>query len=127
MMRALSPIRRRVTILLALLIAATSLISVLQATATNAASIPRSQNIALVPDANGRVDSGGTFPTAGFPNGYAPTFSNVSPEDIRDAAVNPIGSGFDTVVLNSICDIADFLSNAQFKSPLSRSSRVGAS
>jgi hypothetical protein len=88
----------------------------IRATPTHAASFPRSQNVALVPDAGGRTNNGGTFPITGFPDNYAPNFSNVSPEDIRDAATDPIGSGFDTVVLNSICDIADFLANVQFKS-----------
>lgn len=85
------------------------------AAATAGSGFPRSQNIALVPDVHGQEDHGGAFPTTGFPDGYAPVFTNVRPEAIRDNATDPIGSGYDTIVLNSICGIAGFLSNGQFK------------
>jgi hypothetical protein len=82
-----------------------------------AAGFPRSQNVALVPSAAGQQDFGGVLPTSGFPDGYAPTFTNVSPESIRDAPTDPlVAGGFDTVVLVGICRIADFLANPQFKS-----------
>lgn len=81
-----------------------------------ALATPKSQSVALVPNAQGRTFLGGTLPTSGFPNGYAPTYSNITPESIRDNASNPIGTGFDTVVLVGICDIGSFLANAQFKS-----------
>jgi hypothetical protein len=82
----------------------------------SATSIPRSQNIALVPNAGGRFNNGGTLPTSGFPN-YAPTFTNVSQDSIRNDAVDPLTTGgFDTVVLNGICDIASYLADPQFKS-----------
>lgn len=85
------------------------------AAAATGRGFPRSQNIALVPDTGGQEDHGGSFPTSGFPNGYAPVFTNVSAEAIRDNATDPIGSGYDTVVLNSLCGIAGFLSSGQFK------------
>jgi hypothetical protein len=93
-----------------------AVLSALQVAPSNAASFLKSETVALVPDADGRTNNGGSFPTTGFPDGYAPSFSNVSLEDIRDAATNPIGSGFDTVVLNSVCDIGIFLADVQFKS-----------
>jgi endonuclease/exonuclease/phosphatase family metal-dependent hydrolase len=83
-----------------------------------AAQFPRSQAIALVPNASGRFQFGGVLPTSGFPGGYSPSFTNISPESIRDAAQDPLAAGYDTVVLNGICDIADFLSNSQFKARL---------
>lgn len=81
----------------------------------DAAGFPRSESIALVPNASGRQSGGGTFPTSGFPNGYAPTFTDVAIESIRDGATNPIAAGFDTVVLNSVCDIGSFLADPEFK------------
>lgn len=68
-----------------------------------------------MPDASGRQDNGGTFPTSGFPGGYAPSFTNITPEAIRGDATNPL-AGFDTVVLNGINHIDTFLANAQCKS-----------
>ncbi len=94
-------------------IAAAALVGAIPATAQ--AAVPQSANVALVPNAQGRSNFGGTLPTTGFPGGYAPTFTNVTVESIRDAAANPL-TGFDTVVLNGICDISTFLANAQFKS-----------
>jgi hypothetical protein len=114
-MRAIVVSRRQISTLLALLISAT-VFSTLQVAPSNAASFLKSQTIALVPDAGGRTNNGGSFPTTGFPGGYAPSFSDVSLEDIRDAATNPIDSAFDTVVLNSVCDIGAFLADVQFKS-----------
>jgi lysophospholipase L1-like esterase len=84
--------------------------------AASAAAIPRSQTIALVPDADGRFNHGGTLPTSGFPN-YTPTFTNITPDSIRDDAVDPLASGgYDTLVLNGICDIATYLASPNFKS-----------
>jgi len=85
--------------------------------ATAATSFPFSQNIALVPSADGLNNNGGALPTSGFP-GYTPIFTPISPDSIRDDASNPLATGFDTVVLNGICDISSYLSNAQFKSRL---------
>src|SRR5690242_18409482 len=77
-----------------------------------------SQNIAIIPSATGRTNLGGVLNTSGFPAGYAPTFTQVLPETIRDAAANPL-VGFDTAVLVGICDIGPtFLANAQFKARL---------
>ena len=81
-----------------------------------ASGFPRSERVALVPNAGGRQNNGGVFPTSGFPDGYAPVFTDVSIESIRDNLADPVASGFDTLLLNSICDIGGFLSNAQFKS-----------
>jgi hypothetical protein len=81
----------------------------------SATPFTHSSRVALVPDQYGRENHGGTLPTSGFPDGYAPTFGTVTAETIRDGADDPL-SQYDTVVLNSICDIASFLSNAVFKS-----------
>ena len=77
-----------------------------------------SQRVALVPHARGLSSHGGTFPTSRFPGGYAPTFTNVAIEAIRDSPGDPLTAGYDTVLLNGVCDIAGFLSNAAFKSRL---------
>jgi len=85
----------------------------------SAAGYPRSQRVAMVPDAGGRNNNGGTLPTAAFPDSYAPQFTNVTIESIRDDATDPLVVGeFDTVVLNTVCDVATFLGNPQFKSRL---------
>ena len=77
----------------------------------------QSTAIALVPNAGGRSDNGGTLPTSNLTGGYAPIFVNVPVEFIRDNATDPLVSGgYDTVVLVGICDINNFLSNNQFKS-----------
>lgn len=111
--------------LVALLVISTGILAVPLAASSEAASIPRSQNIALVPNQFGRFNFGGTLPTGGFPDGYAPSFTSISPESIRDEAANPIASGLDTIVLNGICDISSFLDNAQFKSRIENFVRTG--
>lgn len=74
-----------------------------------------SKKIALVPNAGGRYNYGGTLPTT-F-NCYAPNFVNVSVESIRDYATDPlVAGGYDTVALVGICDINSFLSHNQFRS-----------
>ena len=92
------------------------IVEVVEAPPAAATAFAKSQGVALVPNANGAQNNGGTLPTSGFPGGYGPSFTDISPESIRDSVINPIASGFDTVVLNGICDIASFLANAQFKS-----------
>src|SRR5437867_6338869 len=76
----------------------------------------RSQNIALVPSAIGRINMGGTLPTSivgrlGVPAGYSPSFTQVLPETIATGGAGVL-SGFDTAALVGICDIGDFLSGA---------------
>ncbi len=74
-----------------------------------------SKKIALVPNAGGRYNYGGSLPTA--LNCYVPDFVDLSVEAIRDNATDPlVAGGYDTVVLVGICDINNFLSNNQFKS-----------
>jgi hypothetical protein len=84
---------------------------------------PYSQNVALVPDADGLYNHGGTMPTTNFPDfedtsSYTPTFTNLSPDNIRDDAVDPIvAGGFDTVVLMCIEDspnLGAYLDDATF-------------
>lgn len=87
-------------------------------------SHPYSQNVALVPNASGLYDHGGTLPTSGFgnlPDGitpFTPTFTNLHPNNIRDDATDPIvAGGYDTVVLNAIEDspnLGAYLNNATF-------------
>jgi len=63
-------------------------------------ALTESNNVALVPDANGWNSHGGYLPTTGFPGGYSPTFTDLSPTSIRDDAADPIvAGGYDTVVL----------------------------
>lgn len=106
--------RRTVSLVVAIALVGQLLVNVVPSPA-EAAGFPQSQNIAMVPNAFGRINHGGTLPTSGFPS-YSPDFTDISPEAIRDDATNPIGSGFDTVVLNGMCDIATFLADAEFKS-----------
>lgn len=80
-----------------------------------ASGFVRSEKVALVPNPNGQEDHGGAFPTTGFPDGYAPQFSNVSVSSIRDDATNPLDAGYDTVVLNSLCQIGSELASRTFK------------
>jgi Big-like domain-containing protein len=99
-----------------ILIFALSLIGVFAAPAQPALADTRSQNIALVPSAQGRINMGGTLPTSivgrqGVPAGYSPAFTMVLPETIATGGAGVL-SGFDTVALVGICDIGDFLSGA---------------
>jgi lysophospholipase L1-like esterase len=71
--------------------------------------------VALVPDASGLSASGGSLPTSGLPGGYAPTFTSIDTDAVRDAAVDPL-AGYDTVVLNGICNISEFLARPLFES-----------
>ena len=105
--------------LLAILVSAgvfSAVLGVTGAPLATAAGFPQSENIALVPNASGRQSGGGVFPTSGFPDGYSPTFTDVPIEAIRDDLVDPIAGNYDTVLLNSICDIGAFLADGQFKS-----------
>ncbi len=102
-----------------IVVAALAFAAVTSGTAQAAAN---SQNVALVPDDDGDSDyggdSGGTLPTSGFPDGYAPSFTNLDPEDIADGTqANPL-TAFDTVVLVQLCSVGDFLADADFKSRL---------
>ena len=72
-----------------------------------------SQNVALVESADG--GNGGTFPTSGFPNSYAPSFTDVSVSSIEDPTTNPL-TGFDTVVFVQLGDIGTYLANSTFQS-----------
>jgi hypothetical protein len=84
--------------------------------ATGAAANAQSNNIALVPGPAGQAGNGGDLPTSNFPNGYAPSFTNVAIADIDDGTIaNPL-DGFDTVVLAQVCDIGTHLSDSDFKS-----------
>lgn len=80
--------------------------------ASPAAAAAKSTNVLLVPAASG--PHGGAFPTTGYPTGYAPTFTT--------GALSLIESGqlaaYDTVVLVQVCNIANYLSNATFKTNL---------
>lgn len=80
----------------------------------------RSNYIALVPNPGGLFGFGGALPTSGFSGGYAPLFLNLDPLRISDAGRPDPLSGFDTVVLNGICDIGSsrWLGNATFRSRL---------
>jgi hypothetical protein len=76
-----------------------------------------SSNVALIPNAYGLAGNGGFLVTSGFPFGYSPTFTNLDPASIRDAATDPIAAGgYDTIVLVQIDYIQNWLSNATFKS-----------
>lgn len=86
------------------------------ATPVLAAALARSQNVAIVPGPSGQAHHGGILPTTGFPSGYAPAFTNVSPTAIADGtASDPIATGFDTVVLVQLCDIGTYLADTDFK------------
>ncbi|MGB3952168.1 MAG: Ig-like domain-containing protein [Solirubrobacterales bacterium] len=74
-----------------------------------------SQNVLMVPSPNGEGSHGGALPTSGFPDGYAPAFSNADPDDIADGTIaNPL-IGIDTVVLVQLCRIGDLLADSDFK------------
>jgi len=111
--------RRVVTLALILVL---SLVGTFAAPARQALALTRSQNIALVPDAGGKFNFGGTLPTAisgqpGVPLGYSPSFTNVNPNTIATGGGGVL-SGFDTVVLVGLCDIGTYLSGgfgANFK------------
>lgn len=81
------------------------------------AALSQSEKVALVPSAQGQEGNGGELPTAGFPNGYAPQFTEVLPTEIANAASDPL-TAFDTVALVQICDIGDYLAMPTFKSRL---------
>jgi hypothetical protein len=83
----------------------------------NPAQAAASQKVAFVPSDSGQAGNGGTLPTAGFPGGYAPTFTDVSLASIRDGATDPLPA-FDTVVLVQVCDIGTYLGNTQFRTRL---------
>ncbi len=77
----------------------------------------QSEIVALVPSDSGRFASGGVLSTVGFAGGYAPLILIVDPLVVADATkTNPL-PGFDTVVLNGICDIGSntFLGSATFR------------
>jgi len=79
-------------------------------------ALSQSQNVALVPNAYGLANNGGCLPTSGFPGGYSPTFTNLSPYSIRDDPTDPIAAGgFDTVVFVQIDYIQNWLSYPNFK------------
>jgi len=107
---------RRFGFVLALLMSSIGFLALAQP----ALALTRSQNVALVPSATGKFNFGGTLPTAiagqpGVPAGYSPTFANVSPDAIANGSIaNPI-TGFDTVVLVGLCDIGNYLADADFK------------
>ena len=88
----------------------------------------KSRKVALVPDPSGFTPNGGQLSNKDFAGGYAPTFTNVNALLVGDATVpNPL-IGYDTVVLNGICDIGDnnippgqgprFLRNETFRNRL---------
>lgn len=107
---------KKINLILALVI---FIITLLFSVVADVYALPQSSKIALVPNAGGRTNNGGTLPTSNFIGGYAPTFVNVTVESIRDNATDPLAAGgFDTVVLVGICDINTFLSNTQFKTRL---------
>jgi hypothetical protein len=99
------------------LIVALALVGTLAGPAYPAVAVTaRSQNIALVPDAHGKFNFGGTLPTSiigrpGVPSGYSPSFTNVSPNTIATGGSSVL-SGFDTVVLVGLCDIGLYLNPA---------------
>jgi hypothetical protein len=84
------------------------------------ASLPTgksSSKVALVPGPTGLAGNGGTLPTSGFPGGYSPTFVNLSPDNIKNDASDPIVAGnFDTVVFVQIYNIQNYLASSTFKS-----------
>jgi len=85
--------------------------------ASSASGLPRSVNVLLVPNATGQEPHGGTYPTTGFPGGFAPTFTSGSLSSIQNAATDPL-TAYDTVVLVQVCGIDTYLQNATFKSRL---------
>lgn len=117
-MCVLRSIRSRRLLVVLIAIAAFIVSGIPATSSVGAQSYPRSQRVALVPNASGEEDHGGAFPTSGFPDVYSPSFDTVSPAAIRDDASDPLLNGYDTVVLNSICAIGSYLANATFKERL---------
>lgn len=79
-----------------------------------AGAATQSANVLLVPSAYGQADNGGTFPTSGFPGGFAPTFTEGSLSVIQNGQL----AGYDTLVLVQVCDIDEYLANTTFKNNL---------
>lgn len=79
-------------------------------------ALPQSSKVALVPDKFGLHPHGGSVPTSGFPGGFAPTFTDLDPNSIKNDPIDPItAGGYDTVVLVMMDYIQDWLSDATFK------------
>jgi hypothetical protein len=94
-------------------VAALALMAVM---AAGASANSQSNNIALVPSPNGEEPHGGALPTSGFPDGYSPSFTNVTSAQIEDGSSPDPLAGFDTVVLAQVCNIDVHLSDPDFKS-----------
>jgi hypothetical protein len=109
---------RTVTIL-ALVLFALSLLST-SIKPANALVFPRSSNVALVPGAScangGTLYTGSSWPDVPPNSGF--TFTNLSPNSIRDDAVDPIAAGgYDTVMLMTANFVfASYWADADFQS-----------
>ena len=98
------------------LLVALALCSLFLLAATGASANDKSVNVAIAPNPDGEGLNGGTLPTSNFPNGYNPSFTNVSLADIADGTIaNPL-TPFDTLVLAQVCSISTQLADPDFKS-----------
>ena len=98
------------------LVAALALV-LFAALASAASAASQSQNVALVPNAGENEQGGGSpLPLTNFPNGYAPSFTDVSLAALEDPNSNPI-VGMDTVVLVT-CNTGELMADATAKSRL---------
>jgi hypothetical protein len=109
----------RLITILALALFALSLLST-SIKPANALVFPRSSNVALVPGPNcingGTLYTGSSWPDVPPNSGF--TFTNLSPNSIRDDAVDPIAAGgYDTVMLMTANFVfASYWADADFQS-----------